>query len=289
MTTPMGSLPDEKAHATLRARTVEGLRTYLQQTNYPRLQMTLMVALTSLSGFVASWLMMQLGLVHLGWRYGLAVGIAYLAFLGLLRIWLHCEGRRIQVEGPDGQGIVEGAEMAVEILEDGLPSFRPPSPLPIPPGGTPPAPLLPPGGAAAAQAPGPPTASTGGGGFSLDLDADEALVFILVILALAALASAAFYLVIQAPAILADLLFDGVLGAGLYRRLKTIRGRTGEACEDGPSWLSTALRKTGLPFLFVALFVTAAGWAMHHYAPEARSIGGVWVHYQIRAGAASGS
>ncbi len=267
---------DALVRATLRERTVEGLKAWIQQANYPRLQMTLMVALTCLSGFIASWLLMHLGMVHLGWRYGLAVGAAYLAFLGMLRIWLHFEGRRIQVGAPDGEDVGDGVEMAVDLVDDGLPSFRAPAQAGLLP--EPGAPALHTGGGGGG---GLTSGGGGGGGFSLDLDGDELVVVILVIAALAALLAAAGYLIYQAPAIFADLMFDGVLSAGLYRKLKKIRGRAEE--EEG-EWLPTALRKTLWPFVIVGGLVVAAGWAMHGYAPEARSIGGVLAHFQAKHG-----
>jgi hypothetical protein len=212
-------------------------------------------------------------MAHLGWRYGLAVVAAYLAFLGMLRIWLHFEGRRIQVGDPDGEDVADGVEMAVDLVDGGLPSFQ----------STGPAPLMPePGGGGLHMGGGGGSPSGGGGGgFSFDLDGDEIVVVVLVIAALAALLAAAGYLIYQAPTIFADLLFDGVLSAGLYRKLKRIRGK---AAEEEGEWLPTALRKTAVPFLIVGGLVAAAGWAMHAYAPEARSIGGVLAHFQAKRG-----
>ncbi|MFN8012368.1 MAG: hypothetical protein U0P81_13445 [Holophagaceae bacterium] len=275
----MNSAPDPVQEATIRAtlreRTVQGLKDYLQKADYPRLQMTMMVGLTCLSGFIVSWLLMHLGMVHLGWRYGLAVAGAYLAFLGMLRVWLHFEGRRIQVGAPDGEDVGDGVDVAVDLLDDGLPSFRAPAQMPLLP--DPAGPPLHVGGGGGGG-------SSSGGGFSLDLDGDELVVVILVIAALAALLAAAGYLIYQAPAIFADLMFDGVLSAGLYRRLKRIRrSAQGDDGEEG-EWLPTALRKTLWPFVIVGGVVVAAGWAMHGYAPEARSIGGVLAHVQARHG-----
>jgi hypothetical protein len=117
----------------------------------------------------------------------------------------------------------------------------------------------------------------GGGGFSLDLDGDELIVVILVVAALAAMAAAAGYLIYQAPSIFADLMFDGVLSAGLYRRLKKVR-----AADEEGEWLPTALKRTAWPFAIIGALVVAAGFAMHEYAPEARSIGGVYARFEAR-------
>ena len=67
----------------------------------------------------------------------------------------------------------------------------------------------------------------------------------------------------------AELLLDGVLSASLYRRLRGLETR---------HWLETALRRTALPFFLTAIIVSASGWAMTLYAPEAQSIGEVITH-----------
>ncbi|MBK8726737.1 MAG: hypothetical protein IPL96_12020 [Holophagaceae bacterium] len=263
------SAQEAQVRATLRERTVQSLKEYLQQADYPRLQMTMMVTLTCLSGFIASWLLMNLGLAHLGWRYGVAVLAAYGAFLGMLRVWLHFEGRRLQLGSPDAEDAVDAVDVGSDLLDDGLPSFRGGAQLPFLPQ-SPQAPLHAGGG------------SSGGGGFSFDLDGDELVVVVLVIAALAALAAAAGYLIYQAPSIFADLMFDGVLSAGLYRRLKNVR-----AADEAGEWLPTALKRTAWPFAIVGALVVAAGFAMHGYAPEARSIGGVYAHFEGRDAGAS--
>ncbi|MFI5165657.1 MAG: hypothetical protein ACHQQS_03475 [Thermoanaerobaculales bacterium] len=76
-------------------------------------------------------------------------------------------------------------------------------------------------------------------------------------------------MVVTAPALLAEVMFDGALSAGLYRRLRVL---------DHHLWWEDALRHTWLPVLVVAVFFGGAGYLMHRYAPEAVSIGGVLSH-----------
>ena len=109
----------------------------------------------------------------------------------------------------------------------------------------------------------------GGGGGGGSLDGDEVLAIIALLVALAAAFAAAIYLVVQAPAIFAEVLLDGSLSAGLYKRLNKLEHHT---------WLETALRKTAIPFAVVALLAGTAGHFAQKAAPEARSIGGVWRH-----------
>ena len=255
---------------------LESLKLYLEQQDYPRLQMTMMVMGTALAGMLASWVLMHMGIVRMGWRYGCSVICAYIAFLGLLRIWLHFEGRRIQVD--------MGIEDAVDLVDAGsdveLPSLRGGS------GGggasgtpfqsSPQAPMLLP-----QPMPAQPMVSggsggsgSGGGSFDFSLDGDEAVVVILVVAALAAALLAAFWIIYQAPTILADVALNGALSAGLYKRLKKV--------DEGENWVFSAFKRTALPFVVVGILFTVAGHYMQAYALEARSIGGVWQHFVAR-------
>lgn len=260
---------------------LESLKLYRQQQDYPRLQMTLMVMGTALAGMLASWVLMHLGIVHMGWRYGFSVVMAYLVFLGLLRIWLHFEGRRIQV----GMGL--DAEDVVDLVADGsdveLPSLhggggggasglragsfeaQPQMPLLIPA----PEPVAP-------EVSGGGGSGGSGGSFDFNLDGDEVVVVILVVAAVAAALVAAFWIIYQAPAILADVALNGALSAGLYKRLK--------AGNEGENWAFTAFKRTALPFAVVGILFSVTGHYLQAYAPEARSVGGVWQHFAGRHG-----
>lgn len=76
-------------------------------------------------------------------------------------------------------------------------------------------------------------------------------------------------MVYSAPVLFAELLVDGVLSASLYRRLRGLETR---------HWLETAFRRTALPFALTAAIVSASGWGILLYAPEAHSIGDVISH-----------
>jgi hypothetical protein len=119
-----------------------------------------------------------------------------------------------------------------------------------------------------------PSVSGGGGsalsGLDLDLDSEGCLFILLAIAAILAGLVAVFYVVYAAPALLAEILLDGVLLTGLYKRLKGIEQR---------HWLWSAVRRTLLPALLAAFFFSLAGYAMQKAAPEARSVGEVWRHF----------
>jgi hypothetical protein len=237
----------------------------------PRLQMSLILALTGASGFLTSFVLLHYGLDTMAVRYPIAVLVAYAVFLLLLWIWL-----KFQRDGWEGDGL--------DLLE-----------VPFSSGG--------PGGGSGgggftggggrfggggtsssfespASAARMPLKSSGGGGggggsskgggfsFSLDLD-DSGFLVVLAILAIAIAAfGAAIYLVWSAPILLAEVLVDGLLMTGLYRRLK----RT----EDPEHWILGAVRRTWIPALVVAIIFGFAGWLLQRAVPDARSIGGAW-------------
>jgi hypothetical protein len=237
-----GSSPKRQIHS--RRQLVQRIQEQLERRSYPRLQMTLLVTLTGGAGFLASFVLMIQGVDSLALRYPLAVGVAYLAFLALLWMWLRV-GADV-LDGPDQ--MLEGI---VELLPDGSPraatahaQFPAESELLV---------ELP-------DAPVPNIAAAA--------DADElaiplAVILILVGVVLTVLV-ASFSVVYSAPILFAEMLLDGVLAASLYRRLRRIETR---------HWLHSALRRTIVPFAITAALMAAAGWSLASYAPQARTLG----------------
>ena len=82
-----------------RLRAIEAAQQRMRGS-FPRLQMTLIVALTGASGLLASFLMLRGGLDTMALRYPLAVAVAYGAFLLLLWAWLRTSSRE-WVDVPD--------------------------------------------------------------------------------------------------------------------------------------------------------------------------------------------
>ncbi len=241
----------------------------------PRLQMAVIVAATGGAGFLASYLLLEAGLGRMWLRYPLAVGLAYLVFFLLLRVWLAWQRHGFDPDLPDlgldladgggggGGGAGTGASWGGKGGSFGgggaSSSFESPGvALPAP---SSPAPAARVAGVARSRG------SSAGSGFDLDLDLDELLVVAVVAALALSLAAAAVYVVSLAPVLLAEVLADGLLSVGLYRRLK--RPHPGH-------WAAGALRRTWVPALVVAVLFTAAGAVLQQLAPEARSIGGAW-------------
>lgn len=202
----------------------------------PRVQMMLLLAAAGGAGFLTSYGLLQLGLDLMALRYPLAVGVAYLVFFLLLRLWLTLQS--------DPDESLDGLDLAVDVADAGLDamSFGSSTPMPV------------------AKPSGP----------SLDVgipDLDEGI-FLVVIAAVAAVVlGAVFYVIYLAPLLLAEVLVDGVLLVAFYKRLKR---------PEPEHWALCAVRRTWIPAIIVAVTFFFAGVIFQSLAPDARSIGGVW-------------
>ncbi|MHB1237859.1 MAG: hypothetical protein ACYCY7_09895 [Gallionella sp.] len=247
-----------------RLNEIHRMRDRLERDGFPRLQMSLLVTITGAAGFVASFLLLHAGMRAMSLRYLLVCAISYVVFLLLLWLWLRTR-----------------AEDYVDVpnISDGLPSHNGCGDLSPPFNGN--------GGdfggagangsfdgAADSLSGTPDLGVTDSGGvvgdaLSAAAQAEELAIPLVVLILLVTLILSSLYVIYSAPMLFAELLVDGVLAAGLYRKLRGIENR---------HWLETAVRRTFWPFLITALVAGAAGWAMEVYAPTAHSIGDVLYH-----------
>lgn len=237
------------------------LRERLERDHWPRLQMSLIVLLTGAAGFLASFGLLQAGLHAMALRYPLAACAAYAAFLLLLWTRARSHGRKSDSE----------SDFDPDLPDFGGGSGRS-SPSDWQSGGGRSG-----GGGASSSYDAPsasrpslssPRSSAGDGDWdfpSLD-DADLSGWVVMAIVALVGALLATVFALWSAPALMAEVLLDVTLAGGLYRRLRGI---------EAQHWLSTALRRTAVPFLLVALLAAAAGFVGARYAPGADSIGDV--------------
>jgi uncharacterized membrane protein len=249
----------------VRAEAVLRVQQRLEEESYPRLQMTLIVALTSAFGLLSSFLLLRLGIDAMALRYPLALALAYVVFLLLIWLWLRTNAEDYKEDYSEGY-------VDVPDFPDALPSGA---------SGTSGVPLRPigdvnfgGGGATSGsfdvrtspKAKPADAVSDAGGSSGSDADANEIVILLIVIALAIGLAFASFYLIYIAPTLLAEVLVDGTLSYALYRQ---IRG------EDPAHWLITSVRRTFLPFLVIAIFLAIVGATLSAYAPGARSIGEV--------------
>lgn len=242
--------------STSRYSEILRLNRKIRRDGFPRLQMLFLVAITGAAGFVASVALLHSGLHEMPWRYLLACMVAYAVFMLLLWLWLRTKAEDY-ADIPDFSNAVPshgggGGECHSYAGNGG--EF----------GG---------GGASGSFDSGyeVESADTGPVGEALEAasGADELAIPLFVGILFAALLLSSLYVVYSAPMLFAELLLDGMLAAGLYRRLNGIPRQ---------HWLETALRRTVWPFLLTALLAWGAGWTMHLYAPGTTSLGEV-IHY----------
>jgi hypothetical protein len=254
--------------APQRSQLVQRLERRLLRRRQPRLEMSLLVAVTAGVGFLASYLLLRAGMHAMWLRYVVALCGAYIAFLALLRMWLHARRDDWHVDGPDAFDWWSAPDSNVGAFEGGGGRFGGAgasgswdTSAPVANAATPIAPSSPAPHAELAEA-----ASSGPDGFDA-FDVAAAIPLLLGAALLAVLGLSAIWVVYSAPVLFAELLLDGVLAASLYRRLRTV---------ERQHWLTTTLRRTWMPFALTALILSLTGWGLSLHTPGARSIGEVF-------------
>lgn len=229
------------------------------KSSYPRLEMILLVCFTGLTGFLSSYWLYKFGFTTMWTRYLVSIGVSYMSFIVLLKVWLWCK-----TSPPISSSNSNGLDNVGEIFD-----------LPYPSGPAPHIPSVDFHGAGG---------SFDSGGASGHFDADSsgafgeaigaaahaeeaAIPLIVIVTVLFALLSSiifVFSLVNSAPILFSELLVDGVLSASLYRRLKGI---------DKYHWLESAVKRTFWPFFWVAVTFMIVGVVVQSFMPQIHSIG----------------
>ena len=259
---PVFSTPDRAI--TMKALTqfsryqeIQKIRGTLERDSFPRLQMSFLVLLTGASGFFASYLLLHSGLTEMWLRYLASFAAAYLMFLCLLWLWLRTRAQDY-IDFPDISGLTSSDSSTFCGGRGG--NFG--------------------GGGTTVSFDGADSSGVdvGNSGTSVGdalgsvADADEFSIPLFLLILIGAIVCSSLFVIYSAPVLFAELLVDGVWSASLYRKLRGIETR---------HWLETALRRTFWPFILTAAIVSAAGWGMARYAPEAHSIGDVVVHAKL--------
>ena len=204
---------------------------------------------TALAGFLASVLLLKAGVGQIWLRYPLAVLIAWGVFLGLVRVWAELERSTMRIDEDLGRTDLQGDE-PVAVRESTWRGKPPESGL---------------------------DRWEGWGrvldisGYLLEFEGCLAVAAIVAAIAMATGAAIAIGgMILQAEALLAEVLLDAVLITALYQRLRK---------KELDWWTSGVLRQTIKPVLMIMGSLMIIGVLLHFYAPEARSIGGAWRHW----------
>lgn len=247
-----------------RERRIDRVKQRLLRKSMPRLIVTVILSMTVVSAFLTSFVLLWFGVMEMWLRYPIAILVAYFSFLLLLGVWLWLRRRTFD---PD-----------LDLLED-VPHDLGSSHGHVGFGGTSDFGGSEIGGTgksglSSSQAAMPSRNSASAGDwFGFDFDFGEGCLVVLAIVAIVGGLIASFYVIYIAPALLAEILVDGVLAAGLYRRVRRI---------EQQHWLSAAMRKTALPALLALVFFTVAAYLLQKAIPDAHTIGEVWTHLTNR-------
>ena len=211
------------------------VRRWLEERFFVRIHMTIILIGTFLAGLLTTRGLMGLDVNVLAVRYPIAVCVAYLVFLGLVKLWLLYVESNVEPDVDPADAIEFGVEAT--------------------------------GDAARAM-----TLHSGGGGYSsgdsgisgvLDFGGDDigGLIFMIVLIVVVLLLGGiAIYYIYMAPAILGEALFEVILAASIARRAKRA---------EGSGWVGSVFRATVLPFLGVLALSIVLGWAAQNYCPDA--------------------
>ena len=233
-----------------RAELIRRTRAHLEEYGYSRLELSLVVALSGVCGFLVSYGLLGGGVLSMPIRYGVAGLAAYLAFLALIRVWLAWKSRlESAFETVD---VVDAVDLAPRLFGD-------PSPASFFEGGRSGG-----GGASGSWAEGRSSVdSSSGSSWGDAWDGDLGWILVFVAALLAGLATIG-YVVYLAPLLLAEVLVDGVIVATIAHRVSDLERR---------DWTATVIRRTWLPAVAVISLLMIGGFALQKIAPDARSIG----------------
>lgn len=260
-------------------RSRERFKRFLEKQFSLRLHMFLILSGVFCVGLLSSKLLIEMHVHSMLIRYPLAILCSYIAFFGLVKIWLiylaSSAGRKTSlIENDPGGDILSNLSFDLPGGGSSVPSFRS--------GGGSFG-----GGGASASFDGPPvqafsaSSSDVGDGLGSDIaegagdavsgifDSDDTWLLIVLGIILAIICGAGIYLIYQAPLILSDAAFQAVLSASLLKRMKKM---------SEPDWIGGVLRATVVPFLIVLLCALAAAGVAHRAYPQATKMSEVVRH-----------
>jgi len=217
-------------------REVSRTRLLLERLGSPRLHMSLIVALTAAVGFLASSLLLRSGMHTMALRYPLALLVAYGAFLGLLGAWVHFGGHYQSIH-PEPLDVLDGASTIIDASQVLNADAA---------------------GAAGESAWAAAAALADGEGLLLGLAIGAIVALVLAM-------GAAFFVVADAPVLMAELLVDAAIARGLFKRVRAI--------DTQSHWLRSAFLGTVWRFVAVVSVFAIAGALIQHYVPGAVSLG----------------
>jgi hypothetical protein len=213
-----------------------------------RLHVVAILTGTVVAGTLASAAALHAGVESMALRSLLGLGVAYLAFLAFVRLWIaYVQGWRPE---PDPADLLDACDLAGDIASNYASRFAA--------GGG----QFGGGGAHGGWGNALPAEAPSGGdsaGFALDLD--DGILILLFLAVVVAVLGGLVYFVAIGPGVLTEAAFEVVLAASLARRWG------GDAAPG--HWLDHVVGATILPFVIVAALTAAFVWFAQGACPEA--------------------
>lgn len=243
-------------HIRNRQELLSAIEADIRECNYPRLQMLLILLITAGLVFLSSSLLWHLGIGSLWIRYLCAMLLGYIAFMGLLYIWLrfdrddidlntvqmdfqtaHSDSAYVSAGGGDpagggASGSWESHDSSVSLDSDHIEPLK-------------------------------ETVSETSDANGFDLDVDEGVIPLILIAAVVVVLFSSLYVVYIAPSLFAELTADVLLALYSHRFLKNIGRR---------HWLESAFKKTIIPFTLSLMFVVGLAIFIHRLDPETQTL-----------------
>lgn len=241
--------------------------------------MSVILLCVTLAGAGFGKILLEAGVTVLPLRYAAAVILSYGVFFIMVRLWLWYVSSN-QSTGSTSRGRMTGG--VSDIGDIPLPDLNMPDSGAVSPGGG----QFGGAGASASWTDGgtsgtgiPASASGQASSTSSDLpslgdlgDVDDPrglILMLLLIAAVAILGGVWIYVVVQAPVILSEALFQLLLASGMYKKTKQMH-------EEG--WMGSVLRSTWKPLCLVLLLSGGVGFAVQHFCPHALKIAAALQH-----------
>jgi len=225
---------------------------WVERDRYPRFWFTVSIGMAAVGALLSSWVLLQLGVRGMWWRFPIAMVFGYAVLVLMLWLWLRRKedipdlGSLPSGLGGDGNG----AECVGEIpgVSPGGGRF---------------------GGGGATDSFGvtgkaAETKAAGGVHVAEALGAVGGEGCLVVSLLGAVVLVAALAGGVMAPAFFSELVVDAAVLSLLYRRV-------GQA--EGPYFLHAIWRTTRAGFAVMVILASVAGWLAHLYAPQAVTLG----------------
>lgn len=254
-----------EVHVKAKAR----LADWLSRRFFVRFHFSLILGIAFGIGLLTTKAFLALGLETMHWRWPIALLASYLGFLLCVRLWLSYVGLGRYLD--DGLGRhLDFPDLAISNSggsSGGSGGLSLENVLPRIPGGGQFG-----GGGASADFSLPADSAPSGIASSLGDTVKEAvggssdegcLVLLAILALLAAIFGVGIYVIWQAPALLAEVAFEGALAAGLVKPLRRI---------EDPGWIGGALRASAIPFLLIFACTMAIAFLAESHAPEASTL-----------------